>query len=34
VGTFWRNFSAGFVVGVTHEDMVPLFLVILPLQTR
>jgi hypothetical protein len=24
----------GFVVGVTHEDLVPLFLVILPLQTH
>jgi hypothetical protein len=24
----------GFVVGVTHEDMVPLFLVILHLQTH
>ena len=23
-----------FVVGITHEDVVPLFLVILPLQTR
>jgi hypothetical protein len=34
VGRFWRSFFAGFVVGVTHEDVVPLFLVILPLQTR
>jgi hypothetical protein len=24
----------GFGVGVTHEDVVPLFLVTLPLQTR
>jgi hypothetical protein len=24
----------GFGVGVTHEDLVPLFLVTLPLQTR
>jgi hypothetical protein len=24
----------GFVVGVTHEDLVPLFLATLPLQTR
>jgi hypothetical protein len=28
------SFFAGFVVGITHEDVVPLFLVILPLQTR
>jgi hypothetical protein len=25
---------AGFGVGITHEDVVPLFLVILPLQIR
>jgi hypothetical protein len=31
---FWRRFFAGFSVGVTHEDLVPLFLVTLPLQTR
>ena len=31
---FWRSFFAGFVVGITHEDVVPLLLVILPLQTR
>ena len=31
---FWRCFFAGFVVGVTHEDLMPLFLVTLPLQTR
>jgi hypothetical protein len=24
----------GFAVGVTHDDLVPLFLVTLPLQTR
>jgi hypothetical protein len=23
----------GFVVGITHEDVMPIFLVILPLQT-
>jgi hypothetical protein len=31
---FWRRFFEGFDVGVTHEDLVPLFLVTLPLQTR
>jgi hypothetical protein len=31
---FWRRFFPGFGVGVTHEDLVPLFLVTLPLQTR
>jgi hypothetical protein len=31
---FSRRFFAGFGVGVTHEDLVPLFLVTLPLQTR
>jgi hypothetical protein len=31
---FWRRLFAGFGVGVTHEDLVPLFLVTLPLQTR
>ena len=34
MGKIWRSFFAGFVVGITHEDVVPLFLVILPLQTR
>jgi hypothetical protein len=34
VGRIWRSFFAGFVVGVTHEDLVPRFLGILPLQTR
>jgi hypothetical protein len=34
VTEFWRHFFEGFGVGVTHEDLVPLFLVILPLQTR
>jgi hypothetical protein len=34
VAEFWRRFFAGFAVGVTHEDLVPLFLVTLPLQTR
>jgi hypothetical protein len=33
VAEFWRRFFAGFGVGVTHEDLVPLFLVTLPLQT-
>jgi hypothetical protein len=32
VGRFWRNFFVGFVVGITHEDTVPLFLVIMSLQ--
>jgi hypothetical protein len=31
---FWRHFFTGFGVGVTHEDLVPLFLVTLPLQAR
>jgi hypothetical protein len=31
---FWGNFFAGFGVGVTLEDLVPLFLVTLLLQTR
>jgi hypothetical protein len=33
VPEFWRRFFAGFGVGVTHEDLVPLFLVTLLLQT-
>jgi hypothetical protein len=32
MGRFWRSFFAGFGVGLFHEDVVPLFLVILPLQ--
>jgi hypothetical protein len=31
---FWSRFFAGFDVGVIHVDLVPLFLVTLPLQTR
>jgi hypothetical protein len=31
---FWVCFFMGSVVEVTHEDLVPLFLVTLPLQTR
>jgi hypothetical protein len=34
VGRFWRRFFAGFVLGITHEVGVPLFLVILPLKSR
>jgi hypothetical protein len=34
VAEFLRRFFEGFGVGVTHEDLVPLFLVTLPLQTR
>jgi hypothetical protein len=34
VAEFWRHFFAGFGVGVTHEDLLPLFLVTLPLQIR
>jgi hypothetical protein len=34
VAKFWRRFFAGFGAGVTHEDLVPLSLVTLPLQTR
>jgi hypothetical protein len=30
---FWRCFFASFVVGVTHEDLLPLLLVTLRLQT-
>jgi hypothetical protein len=30
VGRFWRSFFVGFGVGITHEDVVPLSLVILP----
>jgi hypothetical protein len=30
VGRFRRSFFVGFVVGITHEDVVPLSLVILP----
>jgi hypothetical protein len=33
VEEFWRRFFVGFGVGVTHEELVPLFLVTLPLQT-
>jgi hypothetical protein len=33
VAEFWRRFFVGFGVGVTHVDLVPLFLVTLPLQT-
>jgi hypothetical protein len=33
-GVLERHFFARFVVGITHEDLVPLFLVTLPLQTR
>jgi hypothetical protein len=28
------SFLAGLVVGITHEDVVPLFLMIFPLQIR
>jgi hypothetical protein len=34
VRSFWRCFFAGFVLGITHEVGVPLFLVILPLKSR
>jgi hypothetical protein len=34
VGTIWRCFFAGFVLGITHEVGMPLFLVILPLKSR
>jgi hypothetical protein len=34
VGSFRRSFFVGFGVGIKHEDMVPLLLVILPLQIR
>jgi hypothetical protein len=34
MGRFRRGFFAGFGVRITHEDMLPLFLVILPLQIR
>jgi hypothetical protein len=34
VAEFWRRFFAGFAMGVTHEDLVPLFLVTLLLQTH
>jgi hypothetical protein len=34
VAEFWTLFFAGFGVEVTHEDLVPLFLATLPLQTR
>jgi hypothetical protein len=33
-GGILKVFFAGFVVGVTHDDLVTIFLVILPLQTR
>jgi hypothetical protein len=32
MGKFQRSFFAGFVVGITHEDVVHLFFVILPPQ--
>jgi hypothetical protein len=32
VEDIWGCFFAGFVIGVIHEDLVPLFLVISPLQ--
>jgi hypothetical protein len=32
VRSFQKSFFAGYGVGITHEDVVPLFLVILPLQ--
>jgi hypothetical protein len=34
VAEFWRCFFARFGVGVTHEDLVPIFLVTLLLQTH
>jgi hypothetical protein len=34
VGRIWRCFFAGFVLEITHEVGVPLFLVILPLKSR
>jgi hypothetical protein len=34
VRSFWRCFFAGFVLGITHEVGVTLFLVILPLKSR
>jgi hypothetical protein len=34
VRSFWRCFFAGFVLRITHEVGVPLFLVILPLKSR
>jgi hypothetical protein len=33
VGRFWRCFFAEFVLGITHEIGLPLFLVILPLKS-
>jgi hypothetical protein len=33
-GGILKVFFAGFVVGVAHDDLVTIFLVILPLQTR
>jgi hypothetical protein len=32
VGRFERSLFAGFDVEITHEDVVPLFMVIVPLQ--
>jgi hypothetical protein len=34
MGRVWRCFFAGFVLGITHEVGMPLFLVILPLKSR
>jgi hypothetical protein len=34
VGSFWTCFFAGFVLGITHKVVVPLFLVILPLKSH
>jgi hypothetical protein len=34
MGRFWRHFFAGFVLGITHEVGVLLFLVILPLKSH
>jgi hypothetical protein len=34
VGKFWRHFFARFELGITHEVVVPLFLMILPLKSR
>jgi hypothetical protein len=33
MGRVWRCFFAGFVLGITHEVGMPLFLVILPLKS-
>jgi hypothetical protein len=34
VGRIWRYFFAGFVLGLTHQIGVPLFLVMFPLKSR